>query len=240
MSELVVLPVASAVHDEAARRIVIAGQRAQAQRGVFTWALAGGNTPRATYERLRAAPIDWARVHVLWSDERAVPSDSPHSNAHLAREALLDHVPLPATHVHPMNGTASDLDAAARAYEAEMCALLGRPPRVDLALLGLGEDVHTASLFPDSAALREATRLVVHVPSAPVAPRLTWTPPALRAAREILVLVLGDAKRAALKRALEEPHDEQHVPIHAITSQHPHATFLADPGAAGHVPHPPR
>lgn len=238
MPDLVVLPNAAAVHDEAARRIVAACFRAQRERGVFTWALAGGSTPRATYERLRTAPIDWSRTHVLWSDERAVPGDSQQSNARMAREALLDHVPIPTHHVHPMDGAAPDLEAAARAYEAEMLELLGEPPRLDLALLGLGEDAHTASLFPGAPALDETERLVVHVPVAPIVARLTWTPAALRAAERVLVLVSGDGKRAALKRALDEPYDPHNVPIQAVTAQHAHATFLADPAAAGPA-HPP-
>ena len=232
MPELCIQPHEAAVHEEAMRRIVNACRRAQDARGVFSWALSGGSTPRKTYERLRGAPIDWQRVEVFWSDERPVPATSRHSNQRLAREALLDVVPIPAQRVHPMDGSATDLDAAARAYELEMRSVLGQPPQVDLALLGLGEDAHTASLFPGTPALDETERWVVVNPAPVMAPRLTWTPPALRAARNLLVLVVGASKRQALRLALHAPHDPHAIPIHSVLHDHPNAVVLADRHAA--------
>jgi 6-phosphogluconolactonase len=232
MSQLLVLPDADAVHAHAARRIATACQCAQDERGVFAWALAGGSTPRATYRRLRDAPIDWQRVRVFWSDERAVPASSPDSNQRMAREALLDAVRLPPDRLHAMNGAASDLDAAARDYEATMLRLLGDPPRVDLALLGLGADAHTASLFPGTPALHETERWVMSNPVPRIGPRITWTPPALRAARQILVLVTGDEKRNALKLALEADFDPARIPIQSVLEKHGDAVVLADRAAA--------
>ncbi len=236
MPELVVLPHSDAVHEEAARRIAAACQQAQDARGVFSWALSGGSTPRTTYRLLREARIDWSRVEIFWSDERAVPADSPHSNQRMAREALLDGVPIPSASIHPMQPDPADLDGAALAYEAEMRRVLGEDARVDLALLGLGDDAHTASLFPGTAALDEAERLVVANVAPVIAPRLTWTPRALRAARCILVLVVGASKRAALTRALQSPYDPKRVPIQSVIHDHANAIVIADREAAPHEP----
>lgn len=232
MARLVVFPDAEGVHADAVRRIVDACKRAQDARGVFTWALSGGGTPRATYEALRAAPIDWQRVRVFWSDERTVPPSSPESNQRMAREALFDAIRMAPELLHPMNGAAADLEAVARDYEAEMLRLLGDPPRVDLALLGLGTDAHTASLFPHTPALRETQRLVMPNPVPRIGLRLTWTPPALRAARQIVVLVTGAAKRDALKLALGPAHDPSRIPIQSVLAQHEDAVVLADRAAA--------
>ncbi len=234
MPELVVCPDVDTVHEEAVKRIVAACDEAQAQRGVFSVALSGGRTPRRTYERLRHAPIDWGRVEVFWSDERAVPPDSQDSNQRMAREALLDHVPIPAARIHAMDGACRDLQAAARRYEAEMRRVIGAPPRVDLALLGMGEDAHTASLFPGTPALRETKRFVVPNPAPVIAPRLTWTPVALRGARAVVVLVVGVGKRQALQRALQAPFDPERIPIHGVLHAHPRAVVLADRQAAAH------
>ena len=121
-------------------------------RGQFSVALAGGSTPRAAYALLAAEEVDWSRVHVFWGDERCVPPDHPDSNYRLAREALLDHVSLPAGNVHRMRGE-MEPEAAAQAYAAELRAFFGTQwPSFDLVLLGMGNDGHIASLFPGSAA----------------------------------------------------------------------------------------
>ena len=232
MPQLLVQPDADALHAEAARRIADAAARAQAARGVFQWVLSGGSTPHATYVRLRDAPVDWQRVHVFWGDERAVPATSPDSNQRAAREALLDHVPIPPENVHPIDADASDPERAARSYEAVLRRHLGTPACADLVLLGLGADAHTASLFPDSPVLDASDRLVCPAAAPTLAPRLTWTVPALRAAREILVLVLGAEKRVALQIALAHRDDPGGAPIQRVLFGHPHATILADRRAA--------
>lgn len=156
--------------------------------------LAGGFTPRALYEALTPADLDWPEVDVFFSDERCVPADHPDSNEGMARRALLDRVP---ARVHAMGGSRCD---AAR-YEAELSAVFGdgRPISFDVALLGLGEDGHTASLFPGDPALRERRRLVARVERTDHA-RLTLTPPALGAARVAIFLVAGASKREPLRR----------------------------------------
>jgi 6-phosphogluconolactonase len=159
-------------------------------------ALAGGSTPRALYEALRADDLPWAEIDVFFGDERCVPPDHPDSNEGMARRALLDRVPV---RVHAMGGASCD----AAAYEAELAAVFGagQPTAFDVALLGLGEDGHTASLFPGDAAVDEGERLVARV-ERPDHPRLTLTPAALSAARVALFLVAGESKREPLARWL--------------------------------------
>ncbi|ABC81213.1 6-phosphogluconolactonase [Anaeromyxobacter dehalogenans] len=196
---------ARAAAEEVARR----AEAAVAARGRFAIALAGGSTPRALYGVLAdpAAPwrarVPWARTEVWFGDERCVPPDHPDSNYRMAREALLDRV-APAA-VHRIEGERPPADAAAR-YEAALrqaAGAAGEPPRLDLVLLGLGADGHTASLFPDSPALRERARWVA-APFVPAvgAHRVTLTLPVLERARAIAFLVSGAGKRAALERLL--------------------------------------
>ena len=159
-------------------------------------ALAGGRTPRALYERLGADDLPWAELDLWFGDERCVPVDHPDSNEGMARAALLDRVP---ARVHSMAATACD----PAAYESALGdAFGGDLPRLDVALLGLGADGHTASLFPGDPALDERERLVARV-ERPDHPRLTLTLPVLSAAAEALFLVTGDEKREALRRLLD-------------------------------------
>ena len=216
------------------RRILVAIADAATSRDRCTLALAGGSTPVGIYARLAVAPgVDWGRVHVYWGDERAVPADSPENNACMARNALLDHVPIPADQIHPMPSTAADLDAAARAYEDLLCAQLGRPPCLDLVLLGLGPDAHTASLFPGSPAVQERERYVVTTPAPAIAPRLTVTPPLLNAARALLLVAHGRSKARALHGVLHAAHDPLRFPPHALRDET--LTILVDRAAAGDI-----
>lgn len=204
MSDFRVYPDAGALARAAAEHIVAQAAKAVAARGRFSVALSGGATPRPTYELLAtgefAARVDWSRVHVLWSDERCVPPDHADSNYRLAREALLDRVPLPAGNVHRIRGELPPEQAAA-AYESELEVTLGTDGRLDLILLGLGADGHTASLFPDTAALHERTRWVVanHVEKLS-AWRVTLTLPVIDAARDVVFLVSGRSKAEILAR----------------------------------------
>lgn len=160
-----------------------------------TVALAGGSTPRALYERLAEARFDWASVDVFFGDERCVPPDDAASNYGMAHRALLSKVN---ARVHRARGETCD----AGEYEKELRKVFGeRVPRFELILLGLGEDGHTASLFPDDPALEVEDRLVVAV-DRPDYRRLTFTLPLLSAARNVLFLVSGVSKRAALRELL--------------------------------------
>src|SRR6266550_6020103 len=165
-ADLAVLPSA------AAGRFVAATADAISSRGQFIVALSGGSTPRDTYRQLATealvSRVTWSRVQVLWGDERCVPPDHAESNYRMARETLLERVPVPAANVHRIHGE-DDPATAAEVYEATMRALLHTPgARIDLVLLGLGDDGHTASLFPGSAAIQEQTRWVMaaHAPAA--------------------------------------------------------------------------
>lgn len=224
MARVDVFADASAMLDAASDAVTTLATASIAARGRVTIALAGGSTPRGLYQRLAGAwrdRLDWTRVHVFWGDERCAPPTHADSNYRMAREALLDLVPIPPTQVHRMAGEA-DPEAAALDYAALLAATLDgassdRPGAFDLVLLGLGADGHTASLFPNRAAARETRRLVVaeHVDAAR-GWRLTLTPPVLNAARHALVLVAGADKADALAAVLEGPPNEELLPAQRL------------------------
>ena len=180
-------------------------------RGTCALGLAGGSTPRPAYEALAQPPLEaaipWDRVQVFFGDERAVPPDHPDSNFRMVNETLLSRVPLPVENVHRMEADADDLERAADRYAALL------PQALDVLVLGIGPDGHTASLFPGSPALRERTRRVVPA-RAPKPPerRLTITPPVIGAARRILVLAAGGDKAEAVARALKAAARADEVP----------------------------
>lgn len=221
-AKTLVLPTREAAVAAAADAVVSAAKAAIAASGRFLLVLSGGSTPKALYALLAGAEyasrIDWSRTHVFWGDERCVPPTDAGSNFRMARDALLDHVPLPADQVHRMRGE----DAPARAAAAYETILRGLFPdgvaRFDLVLLGMGDNGHTASLFPGLAAVREASRWVVaeYVPEVSMW-RLTLTPPALNAAAQVIFLVVGADKAAMLKRVLQGPREQNLLPAQAIT-----------------------
>ncbi|RME59620.1 MAG: 6-phosphogluconolactonase [Caldilineae bacterium] len=211
-----------------------------ARRGAFRIALAGGSTPRPLYARLAQDPdIHWRDWHIFWSDERCVPPDHPDSNYRMAKEALLDRLSTPPGLVLRMPGELPPEDAA-RAYEATVRELVpanprsgaGPLPRFDMILLGMGDDGHTASLFPHTPALHEQERLVTanYVPKLE-SHRLTFTYPLLNAARRVLVLVQGANKAQALHEALSGPHDPERLPIQGVAPVDGQVTWLVDQAA---------
>lgn len=206
--------------------------------GRFAVALAGGSTPRALYALLAdpAAPyhdaLPWARTHVFFGDERTVPPDHPQSNYGMAREALLARVALRPENVHRIRGE-EEPEAAARAYEDELRAFFGPAPRFDLVLLGMGAEGHTASLFPGSPALEEASRLVV----APLVPvpggrRITLTLRALDAAARVLFLVSGASKADTLARVLSRGSGAEALPAARVRPVDGTVLWLVDRAAA--------
>jgi 6-phosphogluconolactonase len=172
--------------------------------------LSGGSTPQRLYQLLASAPwrgrVPWQRVHWFWGDERCVPPDHADSNFRMVREALLDAVAMPAAQVHPVPTRGLEPAAAARAYEAELQRWYGATtlsdarPLFAVNLLGLGEDGHTASLFPGTPALQERQRWAVAVIGARPEARVSLTYPALESAALTLLLATGSAKRAVLAR----------------------------------------
>ena len=189
----------------AAAHVRGAAAKAIAARGRFRIALAGGSTPRALYPAL-VTGVDWTRANIFFGDERAVPKNDPMSNYRMARETLLDPAHVPPANVIRWRTEDPDLDAAARDYEEALRAGASAP-WLDLALLGLGPDGHTASLFPGTSALAEEDRLAVAVDVAQMGTRrLTLTYPALCGAREVCFLVTGRDKAAALVTVVEAGH----------------------------------
>lgn len=253
---------------EGVRRVVEAARRSLTARGRFLLALAGGNTPRRLYRALAQEDLDWSRVVLLFSDERLVPLDDAESNYRMARETLIDQVPLTPQNIHPVPTHLPPFEAAA-AYEVVLRGLLDpREPRLDLVLLGMGPDGHTASIFPGSRLLRhdgpltgaplsdagprparsarsakfETEPLVAAVLDAPKPPptRLTLTPYCINQSRQVLVLVTGEDKVAAVSAALESDADPEESPIRAIAPESGHLTWLIDRRAARALTNPPR
>lgn len=209
--------------------------------GACSIVLAGGNTPRTLYRLLASgfrSQVPWASVQVFWGDERYVPPEDSRSNYRMAKEALLDHVPCPPANIHPMPTHFPSADAAARNYERTLRNhFVEEWPRFDIVLLGLGDDGHTASLFPGSLALAERTRWVVAA-QAPVEPhvRLTLTLPALTRARAVFVLVAGATKAEALRHVLEGAGDWIKYPAAGIRLANGPVIWWADREAAALAP----
>ena len=180
-------------------------------------ALSGGSTPRRLYELLAREPfrrqIPWASVEFFWGDERTVPPDHPDSNFRMANEVLLAPLGISPARIHRIEAERPDRDAAARAYETELARVLGEPPRLDLVLLGLGADGHTASIFPQTPAVRERVRWVVahHVPALG-ADRITLTAPIINQAACVVFLVAGAEKATTAARVLHGPPEPDLLP----------------------------
>ena len=239
------LPDAQRLADAAAHRFVSAANGAIDSRGEFIVALAGGSTPQGTYARLATEPLstslDWSRVHIFWGDERCVSPNHEASNYRMARERLLDHVPIPETNVHRIRGE-DDPAQAAIAYERVLRALFRTPTgpprtapgsRFDIVLLGLGTDGHTASLFPGEGALYSTTRWVeaVHVRAAATW-RVTLTATVINSAAEILFMVSGASKAAIVRQVIEGAGRPPDVPARLIVPTAGRLQWLLDTPAA--------
>jgi 6-phosphogluconolactonase len=225
----IVVPGAAELAEAAARWTAERITAAVAARRACYLALAGGETPRGCYQRLASPPysesLPWQSVFVYWSDERQVPLDDPASNYAMAKAALLDHVPIPPEHVFPL---VEDPTPALRRIPPDAS---GRP-RFDLIHLGMGEDGHTASLFPGHPALRERQALVAYVHDAgkPPPERLTLTLPVINAARAVLFMVQGASKHEALARVLRR---DPALPASLVEPVDGELQFIVDRAAAG-------
>ena len=233
---------AEALAQFAAREFVRRARAAIDAAGSFRVALAGGRTPRRAYEILAdptlARQVDWEATHIFFGDERAVPPDHKDSNYRTAFEALLSKVRVPEAQIHRMEGERSDLDTAATDYETRLSEAFDLSvesglPRFDLVMLGMGEDGHTASLFPGTQALDETRAWVVanDVPQKATR-RLTLTAPVLNAARCVMFTVAGEDKAAALVAVLEGPRDPARFPSQLIAPTDGELLWLVDRAAA--------
>jgi 6-phosphogluconolactonase len=245
--QVVIVPDGPALAREAAESFARAVEQAVAERGYGYVALSGGTTPRQMGTILAREPyrsrIPWDRVHIFWGDERWVPLGSPESNAGEARRGFLDLVPIPVGNVHPWDTAADSPQEAAATYESLLRELFSEPsgvPRFDLVLLGMGEDGHTASLFPNTGALVANGRLAVanYVPRMD-SNRLTLTAPVLNAGREILFLVGGPGKADTLEAVLEGPELPATFPAQLIRPALPESRlcWLVDVDAGAKLLH---
>jgi 6-phosphogluconolactonase len=221
----------------AADEFVRCAQEAILARGRFIVALSGGSTPKRLFALLAESPdrdlVDWSKVYALFGDERYVPPTDPQSNEKMARESLLSKVPVPEEHVFPMYVEGGPV-VAANAYEAKVRGLLGDDLAIDLVLLGIGPDGHTASLFPGDPSVHENSRLVVaSVASANARDRVTMTPVLLNKARLVLFLIAGADKQSPLKRLLDGEIDLDETPSQAVGRFAPCVTYFVDRLAAG-------
>lgn len=235
--ELRVFPGAGEMSLAAAEATVRTINDAVRAAGMCSLVLAGGSTPRVLYGLLASQfrdQIPWKDVHVFWGDERYVPAGHPQSNYRMARQALLDHVSCPAANVHPMPTHIASPALAARDYELTLRSYFhGDWPRFDLVLLGLGDDGHTASLFPASPALTESTRWVIAAESPAEPPtRLTLTLPVLNRAAVVYFLVAGSSKAHALHHVLAGTADSNTFPAAGVRPETGMVIWWVDRAAA--------
>ena len=224
---------------QAAELFVAKAQQAIAVNGHFSVALSGGSTPRSLYAHLAepdvASRIHWETVHLFWGDERCVPPEHTDSNFRMVSETLLEHIAIPAQNIHRIQGELQPSEASAQ-YEHELYDFFEGTPRFDLILLGLGDDGHTASLFPFSPALQEQTRWVVAVshetsPS-PLVSRVTLTLPVINNAQNIVFLVSGARKASRLAEILNAPAKFHELPAQAVRPNDGERLWLIDKAAA--------
>jgi 6-phosphogluconolactonase len=214
-------------------------------RGRFAVALSGGRTPVRAYELLAQPPwreqVPWEDVYVFWGDERCVLPGDPRSNARMARLALLDHVPIPAAQIHPISCAGAPAQGS-REYEDTIRSFFeGRQPRFDLIFLGLGENGHTASLFPETPVLDEGNRWAaeVYVPEQRLY-RVTLTPPIINQGKTVAFLVAGANKAAVLQEVLEGQRDPHRLPAQLIQPISGDLHWLVDQEAARNLSHQPQ
>ncbi len=217
-----ILPTLTELIPHASTTILDRLTQAITTRGIATIALAGGSTPKPLYQLLAQANLPWDKLHIFWGDERYVPSDHPDSNEKMAREAWLDRVAIPADNIHAVpTGLPHPADAAAQ-YEQTLKQVLGISgqdiPALDVILLGMGDDAHTASLFPKTDALNVCDRLVTTGEKSGQ-PRITFTIPLINEARCVLFLLAGQSKQPALQQVFAPSNDPTLYPSRFIQPQ---------------------
>jgi 6-phosphogluconolactonase len=230
-----IFPEAETLARAAAEEIALALESAIRKRGSAIFVLTGGNTPKPVYETLSSSPyrerVDWERIDFFWGDERCVPPDHPESNYGMARQTLLSRIAVPESRIHRILGELEDGEKAALRYEAEIRRAAGSVavPSFDLVLLGMGQDGHTASLFPGT--VWDEDRLVVAVSVPWLAnTRISMTPRILNAASRVIFLTAGAAKAPALAKVLEDPTND--YPAKKIRPTAGSLTWMVDEPAA--------
>lgn len=197
-------------------------EEAIATKDSCTLALAGGSTPQSLYQALAKKSLPWSKIHVFWGDERYVSPDDPQSNQKMARESWLDRVDFPRQNIYPMPTEAGDPAQDAKDYETELLNYFqpepGSIPVFDLILLGMGDDAHTASLFPNTEALTVSDRLIT-VGYKDGEPRLTFTVPLINASSCVVFIVKGTNKQEALKQVFAPEADDYLYPARLIKPQ---------------------
>ena len=232
---------------QAAQLILTQSQLGVARNNLFTIALSGGSTPKRLYELLAdptqqfRSQLPWDRIHFFWTDERHVPPDHPDSNYRMVREAMLVRAPVPPTNVHRMLSEKPNASEAANDYESQLRDFFHPPagelPRIDFALLGLGPEGHTASLFPDSEVLQETQRWVAAPWIAKLnSYRLTMTLPVLNNASTVVFLVSGSEKAEILREVLKGEPDR--FPAQRINPTNGALSWLVDENAASKLQEP--
>jgi 6-phosphogluconolactonase len=214
-----VTPNKSALIERSLELVVTQMQQAIAERGMCTIALSGGSTPKPLYEAIASCDLPWEKIHVFWGDERYVPPDHPDSNQGMARQAWLERVNIPTENIHPMPTDAADPALDAQKHETHLREFFKTPPgefpAMDIILLGMGDDGHTASLFPHTEALLVRDRLVT-VGNKDGQPRLTFTASLINQARCVIFVVSGATKRPALAQVFAPSGDEMTYPSRLI------------------------
>ena len=239
--DCIILENAQAVAREAAERVLNLVAMAAQEKGAFHLVLSGGSTPKRLYEILAQSNISWNHVHFFWGDERCVGPDHIDSNYKMAYDTLLSKINVNASHIHRLRGEIAP-EIAALHYEQTIRSVFGLTgltpddpvmPAFDLVLLGMGADGHTASLFPETEALKECTRWVTanFVPKL-AGYRLTLTPAILNGAEKVFFLVAGSDKAKTLKNVLEGPYHPDLLPSQLLHSATGRVTWIVDEAAS--------
>jgi len=234
---LIATPDAKEAAREACGRMVRPLREALRDRGSATLALSGGNSPNPAYTLLAQETLDWNKIQIYWVDERCVPPDHPRSNFGSAKKAFLDHLTIPPENIHRMRGEIAPAEAASE-YEGilrdTVKAKLGGLPALDLVVMGIGDDGHTASLFPGEPTVHVTDRLVASVEAkGDREARITLTTPVLENARASVIIVLGAAKHGPLERIWSTSGDVNETPSRIIRSFRGSITWVIDRAAGG-------
>jgi 6-phosphogluconolactonase len=233
-----ILPDQSALIARSLELILSELKTAIEQRGRFTIALSGGSTPKPLYEAIATQNLPWDKIHVFWGDERYVPADHPDSNELMARRAWLERVNIPETNIHAVPTLEGNPAASAAKYEEHLREFFNSSPvdfpALDVVLLGMGDDAHTASLFPHTEALKVRDRLIT-VGDKDGNPRITFTYPFINSARSVIFVVAGANKRPALAQVFAPVADDFAYPSRLIRPQGK-LWWLMDAAAGSELP----